>query len=355
MTHHVPTRQRPLALAPFGRALRAALPLAALVFAACSGPPPANPALDDARQMYEAASADPAVTAAGADYLDEAQNQLSTAEALRLDKAEPSLVDHHAFLARQNVRIATELAALAAAEASVAASESERREVQLEVRTAEADAARRRAEAAQREAEAQRAAAEAERRRAQEAQRQAEAERNAAAEAQRRAAEERAAAQAAQADADRARREAAEALRRAEELASRISELEAAQTERGLVLTLGDVLFDVGRSELKAGSVRVIEQLASFLQEYPNRNVLIEGFTDSSGSDETNLALSQRRAAAVQAALVQRGIPAARVRTVGYGEAFPRASNGTAAGRQLNRRVEVIISDETGAIPERTN
>ncbi|MEM1054044.1 MAG: OmpA family protein [Bacteroidota bacterium] len=332
----------------------------ALTLAACSGPPPAVPAVDEAREAYEAAASDPDVTAVASEYLDEAEAQLSTAEALRLEKVELELVNHHAYLALTNVRTAVAEASRVAAEAEIAEAEAERRAVQLEVRTAEAEAARRRAEAAQREAEAQRAAAEAERRRAEEANRQAEeasrqaaAERAAAAEAQRQAAAERAAAEAAQADAERARQEAAEALARAQELASRVADLEAAQTERGLVLTLGDVLFDVGRSELKPGSTRAIEQLASFLGEYPNRNVLIEGFTDSSGSDETNLALSQRRADAVRAALLQRGIAGNRVQTVGYGEDFPRATNDTAAGRQLNRRVEVIISDETGQIPQR--
>ena len=322
--------------------------LLAVALAACSGPPPANPALDEARDMYASASAQPAVTAAAADYLDEAQAQLSTAEALRLEKAEPELVNHHAFLARQLVRTAVIRAETVAAEAEVAAAEAERRTVQLEVRTAEADAARRRAEAAQREAQAQRAAAE-------EAQRQAQNERSAAEEANRRAAAERAAAEAAQRDAERARAEAADALARAQELASRIADLEAAQTERGLVLTLGDVLFDVGKAELKSGSYRAIEQLVQFLGEYPQRRVLIEGFTDSSGSDETNLALSQRRSDAVRTALVERGIAPDRVTTHGYGEAFPRATNDTAAGRQLNRRVEVIISDDSGVIPERVN
>ncbi|OZC02686.1 OmpA family protein [Rubricoccus marinus] len=326
----------------------------ALALAACSGPPPANPALDEARDMYAAAAAQPAVTAAAADYLDEAEAQISTAEALRLDKEEPALVDHHAFLASQLVKTAVLQTERVAAEAEIAAAEAERRTVQLEVRTAEADAARRRAEAAQREAATERAAAEAERRRAEEAQRQAAEQRSAAEDANRRAAEERAAAEAAQRDAERARQEAAAALARAQELASRISELEAAQTERGLVLTLGDVLFDVGKAELKPGSYRAVEQLVQFLNEYPQRRVLIEGFTDSSGSDDTNLALSQRRADAVQRALVERGIAANRVATRGYGEAFPRATNDNPAGRQLNRRVEVIISGDDGRIPERT-
>ncbi len=326
----------------------------ALALAACSGPPPANPALDEARDMYASAASQPTVTAAASDYLDEAQAQIGTAEALRLEKAEPSLVDHHAFLASQLVRTAVLQSERVAAEAEIAASESERRSVQLEVRTAEANSARRRAEVAQREAETQRAAAEAERRRAEEAQRQATEQRSAAEDANRRAAEERAAAQAAQRDAERARQEAAAALARAQELASRISDLEAAQTERGLVLTLGDVLFDVGKAELKPGSYRAVEQLVQFLAEYPQRRVLIEGFTDSSGGDDTNLTLSQRRSDAVRAALIERGISSSRVATRGYGEAFPRATNDNAAGRQLNRRVEVIISGDDGVIPERT-
>ena len=340
----------------------------AVALAACSGPPPANPALDDAREAYEAAAADPQVTAAASEYLDDASNELALAEAIRLDKGEPELVNHHAYLAMTRVRTAVQEAARVRAETQITEAETERRAVQLEVRTAEAEAARRRAEAAQAEAAAQRAAAEAERQRAEEANRQAASERAAAAEAQRRAAEERAAAQAAQAnaeaaqadaqraqaEAEQARQEAAAALARAQELASRISDLEAAQTERGLVLTLGDVLFDVGKADLKPGSFRAVDQLVQFLNEYPNRNVLIEGFTDSSGSDATNQVLSQRRADAVRAALVERGIAASRVATIGYGEQYPRATNDTAAGKQLNRRVEVIISDDSGQIPERT-
>jgi outer membrane protein OmpA-like peptidoglycan-associated protein len=156
-------------------------------------------------------------------------------------------------------------------------------------------------------------------------------------------------------EAQLAREQAEQALARAQELANRIAELEAEQTARGLVLTLSDVLFDVDKADLKPGAQRAIDELANFLNEYPERNVLIEGFTDNTGSDEYNMDLSSRRAASVKSALVTRGIGDSRVRTIGYGETFPKATNGTAAGRQQNRRVEVIISDKSGNIPTRTN
>ncbi|MEO0559272.1 MAG: OmpA family protein [Bacteroidota bacterium] len=328
------------------RRLSALLVLAALL-AACSSPPATIPLLLEAQDAYSAAAARPEVTGTASDYLDEAQANIAEAERLRLAKADPQLVTHYAYLARQQVRIAEESAMLAAAEAEIESAEAERRAVQLEARTAEAEAAQRRAQRAQAEAEAARAVAAAERAEAENARAQAER-------ARREANQARSEAEQARLDAERARAEAEEALRRAQELANRVSELEAAQTERGLVLTLGDVLFDVGKSELKAGGLRAVDELATFLGEYPERVVLIEGFTDSSGSDETNLALSQRRADAVQAALVDRGVAVERIQTIGYGEDYPKASNDSPAGRQLNRRVEVVISDDSGIIPERT-
>jgi outer membrane protein OmpA-like peptidoglycan-associated protein len=122
-----------------------------------------------------------------------------------------------------------------------------------------------------------------------------------------------------------------------------------------MVLTLDDVLFDTGKAELKAGSQRVIDQIAHFLDENPERQVQVEGFTDSQGPDEYNQRLSQRRADAVAAAIVQRGVEAERVRALGYGEEFPVASNANAGSRQLNRRVEIVVSNGDAAIPARTS
>ncbi len=129
-------------------------------------------------------------------------------------------------------------------------------------------------------------------------------------------------------------------------LQEELAELHAKQTKRGLVLTLGDVLFETGKADLLPGAMRSIDKLALFLKDNPNRKVLVEGHTDSRGSESYNLKLSQKRANAVKKALVERGIEPERIIAKGYGEAYPVASNLTAAGRQQNRRVEIVILDE---------
>ncbi len=136
-------------------------------------------------------------------------------------------------------------------------------------------------------------------------------------------------------------------------LAALLENLQASQTPRGIVLTLDDVLFDTGKAQLKSGADRPIEQITGFLRENPERRVQIEGFTDSLGTDDYNIELSQSRADAVAMAIIQRGIDAQRVRALGYGEGFPVAGNEDAGSRQLNRRVEIIVSDANAEIPGR--
>jgi outer membrane protein OmpA-like peptidoglycan-associated protein len=155
-------------------------------------------------------------------------------------------------------------------------------------------------------------------------------------------------AQARQRETERLRQEA----QRAQELEAQIAqmkELEARETPRGLVLSLPDVLFDVDKAQLKTGAERTLEKLATVLKNNPERTISIEGFTDSTGSDTYNRQLSEKRADAVREALVGLGVNPERIQTRGYGENYPIASNQTPAGRQLNRRVEIIIShgDET--------
>jgi len=135
--------------------------------------------------------------------------------------------------------------------------------------------------------------------------------------------------------------------------ASQTETLQAARTERGMVLTLDDGLFDTGRAELKPGAQRSIGQIVGFLNEHPERRVQIEGFTDDAGAADYNLELSQSRADAVAMAIIQRGIEAQRIRATGYGKRFPVASNSNAGSRQLNRRVEIIVSNDAQAIPVR--
>jgi outer membrane protein OmpA-like peptidoglycan-associated protein len=147
---------------------------------------------------------------------------------------------------------------------------------------------------------------------------------------------------AAQAEAERA----AQAKADADQLMQELSELKAQQTERGIVLTIGDVLFATGKANLSPAANKSVTKLAEFLRKYPTRNVLIEGHTDSVGSDDFNLALSQQRANSVKSRLVGGAVDAERITTVGYGEKYPVASNDTRAGKAQNRRVDLIILNE---------
>ncbi len=155
----------------------------------------------------------------------------------------------------------------------------------------------------------------------------------------------------ARAEAEAQAREAEKAKAELAHLMKELSELQGQLTERGIVLTIGDVLFATGKSDLNASAQLSIDKIAEFLQKKQNRNLLVEGHTDSVGSDEYNQGLSEQRAASVKSALVKRGIASERIVTVGYSKKYPLASNDTAAGKQQNRRVEVIILNE-GVKPE---
>lgn len=147
-----------------------------------------------------------------------------------------------------------------------------------------------------------------------------------------------------------ARSQAEEATDRAKSLEEELAALKAKPTDRGLVLTLGDVLFDTGQATLKPGAYATIDRLASALKESPDRKVTIEGHTDSVGTDEYNQSLSQRRATAVQTALLERGVGTDQITAMGKGESFPVASNDNAAGRQQNRRVELIFAQDSSRV-----
>jgi len=210
-------------------------------------------------------------------------------------------------------------------ETGMAMSEAGRARREAEMATSDAGRARREAELATSEAEQARAAAAADAERAAIAKRQAE-------QAQSAAEEETA--------------KAARAKAEAEELMKELSELKAQQTERGIVLTIGDVLFATGKADLSPNANKSAEKLADFLKKHPKRDVLIEGHTDSVGKDDYNLVLSRKRADSVKYKLMADGVEADRITTVGYGKKFPLASNDTKAGKAQNRRVEVIILNE---------
>ncbi len=160
-------------------------------------------------------------------------------------------------------------------------------------------------------------------------------------------------ARAAQSQAAQASAQAAQANARAAALEARLKELQAQETERGLLVTLGDVLFEFGKANLLPTSGSRLDKLADFLRQYPDRKLLIEGHTDSVGSSAANQTLSERRAQSVQQALTMRGVDPSRITTRGYGKDYPVANNGTPEGRALNRRVEVVIADDKGVLRSR--
>jgi OmpA-OmpF porin, OOP family len=150
-------------------------------------------------------------------------------------------------------------------------------------------------------------------------------------------------------------REARQSAQRAQGLEQELADLKAKKTDRGVVVTLGDVLFDTGKATLKPGAYPTIDRLANALKESSERKVLIEGHTDNVGSDEMNQSLSERRAASVQAALFERGVASSQITTAGKGESTPIASNDDAGGRQRNRRVEMIFQEGGSQVASDTN
>jgi outer membrane protein OmpA-like peptidoglycan-associated protein len=275
---------------------------------ACASTPDVDPEVEAARAQFEAARASADAQKYASEELARAEQLLASADAAVADRAEPENIDHFAYLATQTARTAVAIGEAKSSEERIATAAADRERIRLAARTREAEAAKAAAELATAEAE--------------QASLQASAARSALA-------------------AEQARAEQLEALN-------------AQQSDRGIVVTLGDVLFDTGRSELKSGAARDLDNVAAFLQQNPERQVLIEGFTDSVGEEEYNRGLSERRAASVREALVTRGVDASRITTHGYGEQYPVATNEDAGGRQLNRRVEVVVSNGDQPVEPRT-
>lgn len=139
------------------------------------------------------------------------------------------------------------------------------------------------------------------------------------------------------------------------QIAALKNSLNAKQTERGTLVTFGDVLFDYNKAELKPGAQGDIAKLASFLQENADRKVIVEGYTDSTGSAAYNQSLSERRANSVRAALVRMGVDPTRIVAQGYGKEYPVADNTSNSGRAMNRRVEVTISNDNQPVAPRSS
>jgi outer membrane protein OmpA-like peptidoglycan-associated protein len=273
--------------------------VAALALAACSSTPTRNASLEDARQVVSQASSNGEVLRHAQTELARAREALNLADRAWIDKGNDAETAHLAYLASQRARIAMNLAAQRAADQRVTQASAERERVRADVRSREAQIAQQNAQAAQMQAQT--------------------------------------ATSVAMSESERANR-----------LQRELEQLAAKQTDHGMVVSLQDVLFDTGRATLRSGAQAKLDQLAAVLRNYPERRVMVEGFTDAVGSDESNLALSEARAESVRAALITRGVAANRIDVRGHGESRPVASNATPEGRQQNRRVEVVFSDARG-------
>lgn len=293
--------------------------IAAGLLAACASTTP-SPALEEARTAVSTAAGNPVVNQYAPLELKQATDALARADRVWADDRDTAETSHLAYIARQQAEVATNTARARQLDANIKQAGSEADRIRLQARTQEADAARLRAEAQARNAQiAQQQALSAEQRAAQQ-----------------------------QAEAAAAMAQASAAQDRVRALEAQLREMEAQQTERGLLVTLGDVLFAFNRADLSAQAAPRLYKLANFLQQFPDRKLLIEGYTDSVGGDSYNQDLSERRAQAVRDALVQRGVDSSRITARGYGKAHPVADNASPEGRAMNRRVEIVIADDKG-------
>jgi outer membrane protein OmpA-like peptidoglycan-associated protein len=261
------------------------LALILAALAACATTPRQSAQLDEARAQVQALAQEPFAQQAAADDLRAAQNRLQEADNALQNGKPLATVDHLAYLAERHAEAGAARVQAATARQEVARAQEQRNQILLDSR-----------------------------------------ERQAAAQA----------------------REAKEAKEQLAQTQQQLADLEAKQTERGPVVTLSDVLFDTAAASLKPGADLSLDRLAAYLKAHPQTKVSIEGHTDSRGSDEYNDDLSMRRAQAVAKALIARGVAPDSLTPVGRGKNYPVATNDTAAGRQQNRRVEIVFSDASG-------
>ena len=260
--------------------------------AACVSAPQRSEQVEQARAEIQTLSQDPLAQEAAGQDLQAARKSLQDAQTALQQNESPAVVDHYAYLARRHAEAGEARVSEAHSRQEVARAEQERTKIVVETRNREAANARDQAAAA--------------------------------------------------------RDQTAAAQQQLASAQKELADLQAKQTDRGVVVTLGDVLFDTGQATLKPGANLALNRLATYLSSNPQTKVLIEGHTDSRGSDAYNEALSERRARAVATELESRGIPAAQVQTMGRGKNYPVASNDTPEGRQQNRRVEIVFSDASG-------
>lgn len=286
----------------------------AFMLMACASSPTEPKQVSKARSQLSMLQANPALSKHAPVAIKDAEIAVRAAEVSQTQSAQDT---HLMYIAERKVDTAIALAESRALIDQRTSLSQQRESARLDARTQEVDVARSQAEAAQLETKVAQEAADRARQKA---------------------------------EADRMRTLAAQqastnAEQNAADLQRQIKELNAKQTPRGLVITLGDVLFDTDKTELKRSASSNLSKLAGFLNQHQDRSVMIEGHTDSVGREDYNLGLSQRRADAVSTWLIQQGIRPERIKSVGMGEGAPIAENTSPTGRQLNRRVEIVIEN----------
>lgn len=269
-----------------GFRISSALIMSVFILVACATDPVSPESSTAVRSKLTALQNNPELASRARMEIREAETAVVLAEK-PLGKSDAALAAHRVYMADQQVEIARARAATRLAEDQRARLNEERGDARLEARTKEAD----------------------------------------------------------KAYADVARARSAEA-----DMQRRLDEMKAQKTERGIVITLGDVLFDTGSARLRGGADDNLAKLVGFLTEYPDRRVLIEGHTDNVGSHTYNQELSRRRAESVRQRLEQGGIATSRMSVSGMGLQRPVSDNDTAAGRQQNRRVEIIIENARSSV-----
>jgi outer membrane protein OmpA-like peptidoglycan-associated protein len=273
----------------------AACGVAVLLAGCATTSPEGESALDHARAAVQRLEEQPLASQTAGKALQDARDALGAAEAAEREHKSADVVIHLSYLASRNAEVGEAVIAEARARTAMAQAQAQRERVLLDARERDAAAAHQQALLAQQSAQ-----------------------------------------------------QAQDAQQQARDAQKQLEDMQAKQTDRGMMLTLGNVLFDTGGDTLKPGADELVSRLSQFLQNHPDIKVRIEGHTDSIGSDSYNEALSQRRAEAVATALETRGVPATRIEAVGRGKSAPVAGNDTSAGRQQNRRVEILFSDAQG-------
>ena len=269
----------------------------AALLGACSSTPTNTGLLAQTRSDYQAVQSNPKVASYAALEMKQASDAMAQANLAASNNDSAENIDKLAYLAKQKIALTQEVTKQKSAEAEVTNAAKERDQVRLKQRTDEADQAKRATQTAQSQTQAAQA--------------------------------------------------------HAAILEAQLADLAARKTERGIIITLGDVLFATDQASLTPAGMSTAQKLAAVLQQNPQRAVLIEGFTDSTGTVAHNQELSERRASAVRSALQEMGVARERIAIRAFGEDYPVAANDTGPSRQLNRRVEIVLSGDDGTIQQR--